>query len=145
MWVHKNMDMPHSHAHSGLSRTCIHHMCVHINADMPHSHARTYTTRGVHIINTDMPHSHTRTQDHNVSSKMAQLPEFRLGKPPAYHYDLFLLALITLACGLLGIPPINGVLPQAPMHSRSLLVIGGEEPCALDRYGFVSYCLLRCM
>jgi hypothetical protein len=26
----------------------------------------------------------------------------------------------TLICGLLGIPPVNGVLPQAPMHTRSL-------------------------
>jgi hypothetical protein len=26
----------------------------------------------------------------------------------------------TLVCGLLGLPPVNGVLPQAPMHTRSL-------------------------
>ena len=30
--------------------------------------------------------------DHNVSSQMAQLPEFNLKKPPAYHYDFALLA-----------------------------------------------------
>lgn len=29
----------------------------------------------------------------------------------------------TLACGLLGIPPVNGVLPQAPMHTRSLATL----------------------
>jgi hypothetical protein len=28
-----------------------------------------------------------------------------------------------LICGLLGIPPSNGVLPQAPMHTRSLAVL----------------------
>lgn len=30
--------------------------------------------------------------DHNVSSQLAQQPEFNLKKPPAYHYDFFLLA-----------------------------------------------------
>lgn len=50
--------------------------------------------------------------DHNVSSQMAQRPEFNLRKPAAYHYDLLLLAVMTLACGLLGLPPVNGVLPQ---------------------------------
>jgi hypothetical protein len=29
----------------------------------------------------------------------------------------------TLICGLLGIPPSNGVLPQSPMHTRSLAVL----------------------
>lgn len=58
--------------------------------------------------------------DHNISSKMAQAREFNLVKPPAYHYDFVLLATMTLLCGLLGLPPVNGVLPQAPMHSRSL-------------------------
>lgn len=51
---------------------------------------------------------------------MAQPKSYRLSKPPAYHYDLLLLSLITLACGLLGLPPINGVLPQAPMHTAAL-------------------------
>jgi hypothetical protein len=34
--------------------------------------------------------------------------------------DLLLLACMTLLFGLLGLPPVNGVLPQAPMHTRSL-------------------------
>ena len=50
--------------------------------------------------------------DHTVSAQMAQLAEFNLRKPPAYHYDLFLLGWMTLLCGLLGLPPVNGVLPQ---------------------------------
>lgn len=29
--------------------------------------------------------------DHNVSSQLAQAPEFGLRKPPAYHWDMFLL------------------------------------------------------
>ncbi len=27
---------------------------------------------------------------------------------------------MTLICGMLGLPPVNGVLPQAPLHTRSL-------------------------
>lgn len=30
--------------------------------------------------------------DHNVSSQMAQQKEYNLKKPPAYHYDFFLLS-----------------------------------------------------
>lgn len=29
----------------------------------------------------------------------------------------------TLLCGLLGLPPSNGVLPQSPMHTKSLAVL----------------------
>ena len=111
--------------------------------------------------------------DHNVSSQLAQQPEFGLRKPPAYHYDFFLLGgldrwmvwstgqqgwmhcncgfgmshgrqprttsgrpvagcesgagLMTLLCGLLGLPPVNGVLPQAPMHTRALARVAGRN------------------
>ncbi|KAF8069590.1 BOR1 [Scenedesmus sp. PABB004] len=58
--------------------------------------------------------------DHNVSAQLAQQPEFGLAKPPAFHWDFLLLSGLSLACGLLGVPPVNGVLPQAPMHTRSL-------------------------
>eukprot|EP00210_Caulerpa_lentillifera_P006638 g6341.t1 len=58
--------------------------------------------------------------DHNISSKLAQQKEFDLKKPPAYHYDFLLLALMTLLCGLLGLPPANGAIPQSPMHTKSL-------------------------
>ncbi|XP_057521192.1 probable boron transporter 7 [Amaranthus tricolor] len=61
--------------------------------------------------------------DHSVASQMAQQPEFNLKKPSAYHYDLFVLGFTTLICGLLGLPPCNGVLPQAPMHTKSLAVL----------------------
>ena len=63
--------------------------------------------------------------DHNVSSQMAQRPEHNLRKPAAYNYDLALLAVMTLACGLLGLPPVNGVLPQAPMHTSRLGTMRG--------------------
>uniref|UniRef100_A0A7N2KUK8 Bicarbonate transporter-like transmembrane domain-containing protein n=1 Tax=Quercus lobata TaxID=97700 RepID=A0A7N2KUK8_QUELO len=61
--------------------------------------------------------------DHSVASQMAQQKEFNLQKPSAYHYDILLLGLMTLICGLLGLPPSNGVLPQSPMHTKSLAVL----------------------
>ncbi|XP_023002256.1 probable boron transporter 6 isoform X1 [Cucurbita maxima] len=61
--------------------------------------------------------------DHSVASQMAQQKEFNLQKPSAYHYDVFLLGIMTLICGLLGLPPSNGVLPQSPMHTKSLAVL----------------------
>ncbi|KAK1378538.1 hypothetical protein POM88_025282 [Heracleum sosnowskyi] len=48
--------------------------------------------------------------DHSVASQMAQQKEFNLKKPSAYHYDIFVLGVTTLICGLLGLPPSNGVL-----------------------------------
>ncbi|KAF5793206.1 putative bicarbonate transporter [Helianthus annuus] len=63
--------------------------------------------------------------DHSVASQLAQQKEFNLKNPSAYHYDILLLGfmVITLLCGLLGLPPSNGVLPQSPMHTKSLAVL----------------------
>ena len=58
--------------------------------------------------------------DHTVSSQLAQVGDLVLARPPAYAYDLLLLAALTFAAGLLGVPPVNGVIPQAPMHTRAL-------------------------
>lgn len=65
--------------------------------------------------------------DHNVSAQLAQQPEFNLRKPPAYNYDFMLLGLMTLVCGLLGLPPVNGVLPQSPMHTKALAAVKGRK------------------
>ncbi len=54
--------------------------------------------------------------DHSVSSQLAQTADFNLRKPSAYNWDLLLVGFMTFACGILGIPPVNGVLPQVP-HS----------------------------
>ncbi|KAE8670972.1 putative boron transporter 7 [Hibiscus syriacus] len=61
--------------------------------------------------------------DHSVASQMAQQKEFNLKKPSAYHYDVLILGITTLICGFLGLPPSNGVLPQSPMHTKSLAVL----------------------
>lgn len=64
--------------------------------------------------------------DHSVASQMAQQKEFNLKNPSAYHYDILVLGFMVLICGLLGIPPSNGVLPQSPMHTKSLAVLKGQ-------------------
>jgi hypothetical protein len=61
--------------------------------------------------------------DHNVSSQLAQQPEFNLEKGSAYHWDMLLLSLMTLLCGLVGLPPVNGVIPQSPMLTKSLALV----------------------
>ncbi|XP_073113695.1 probable boron transporter 2 [Elaeis guineensis] len=61
--------------------------------------------------------------DHSVASQLSQQKEFNLRKPPSYHYDLLLLGFLTLTCGLIGIPPSNGVIPQSPMHTKSLATL----------------------
>ncbi|KZO92705.1 hypothetical protein CALVIDRAFT_520007 [Calocera viscosa TUFC12733] len=62
--------------------------------------------------------------DHNVSSLIAQSSDFPLRKPPGFHWDFFLLGISTFLAGLLGLPAPNGLIPQAPIHTRSLLVLG---------------------
>ncbi|XP_047970285.1 probable boron transporter 2 isoform X1 [Salvia hispanica] len=61
--------------------------------------------------------------DHSVASQLAQQKEFNLKKPSSYHYDLLLLGLLVIICGLIGIPPANGVIPQSPMHTKSLATL----------------------
>ena len=43
-------------------------------------------------------------------------------KPSAFHYDFFLFGVTTGISGVLGIPAPNGLIPQAPLHTESLLV-----------------------
>jgi hypothetical protein len=75
--------------------------------------------------------------DHSVSAQLAQVSDFNLTKPSAYHYDLLLLAGVTALLGLMGLPPINGVIPQAPMHSRALarvsVVVRTEEADSVEK------------
>lgn len=74
---------------------------------------------------------------------MAQGSQFPLRKPPGFHYDFFILGITTFIAGLLGIPAPNGLIPQAPIHTTSLLVMGTEcdkqdeesVPCSRPRDG----------
>ncbi|XP_050223345.1 probable boron transporter 2 [Mercurialis annua] len=61
--------------------------------------------------------------DHSVASQLAQQKEFNLKKPSSYHYDLLLLGVLVILCGLIGIPPSNGVIPQSPMHTKCLATL----------------------
>ncbi|XP_057832409.2 boron transporter 1-like [Cryptomeria japonica] len=61
--------------------------------------------------------------DHSVASQLAQQKEFNLKKPSSFHYDMLLLGFLVILCGLLGIPPSNGVIPQSPMHTKSLATL----------------------
>lgn len=59
--------------------------------------------------------------DHEISSIICTLPRYGTKKPTGYAWDIALLGLTTGLCGILGIPPANGLLPQAPLHSESLM------------------------
>lgn len=61
-----------------------------------------------------------------AQSLIAQGSQFPLRKPAGFHYDFALLGLTTFLAGLLGVPAPNGLIPQAPIHTRSLLVHGLE-------------------
>ncbi|KAJ3151770.1 hypothetical protein HDU89_001818 [Geranomyces variabilis] len=58
--------------------------------------------------------------DHNVSSLLSQRPESNLQKPAAFNWDFFVLGLTLVPCAFLGIPPCNGLIPQAPLHVSAL-------------------------
>mmetsp|Transcript_12119 Transcript_12119/g.16919 ORF Transcript_12119/g.16919 Transcript_12119/m.16919 type:complete len:660 (+) Transcript_12119:311-2290(+) len=60
--------------------------------------------------------------DHNVSSLLCQSADLGLKKGSAYHWDFFVVGITVLITGLLGIPPTNGLIPQAPLHSKALTV-----------------------
>ena len=59
--------------------------------------------------------------DHEVSSIICTIDRYGTKKPGGFAWDIALLGLTTAMCGILGIPPANGLLPQAPLHSESLM------------------------
>jgi len=61
--------------------------------------------------------------DHNVSSLLSQKQNFNLKKGSAFNWDFFVLGLMILICAILGIPVTHGLIPQAPLHVRSLAKI----------------------
>lgn len=65
--------------------------------------------------------------DHEVSSIICTIDRYGTKKPGGFAWDIVLLGSTTALCGILGIPPANGLLPQAPLHSESLMHIEKEE------------------
>ncbi|KAJ5317510.1 hypothetical protein PENANT_c036G09780 [Penicillium antarcticum] len=74
--------------------------------------------------------------DHEVSSIICTIDRYGTRKPGGFAWDIILLGTTTALCGILGIPPSNGLLPQAPLHSESLMheetetasvIVDGEE------------------
>ncbi|KAL8765590.1 MAG: hypothetical protein Q9209_007372 [Squamulea sp. 1 TL-2023] len=65
--------------------------------------------------------------DHEVSSIICTLDRYGTMKPSGFAWDIVLLGTTTALCGILGIPPANGLLPQAPLHSESLMHTEKEE------------------
>ncbi|KAL9128530.1 MAG: hypothetical protein Q9217_002795, partial [Psora testacea] len=65
--------------------------------------------------------------DHEVSSIICTIDRYGTKKPGGFAWDIVLLGTTTALCGILGIPPANGLLPQAPLHSESLLHTEQEE------------------
>lgn len=68
--------------------------------------------------------------DHEVSSIICTIRKYRTKKPSGFAWDIVLLGTTTIICGMLGIPPANGLLPQAPLHSESLLHLEQEDSVA---------------
>lgn len=65
--------------------------------------------------------------DHEVSSIICTIDRYGTKKPGGFAWDIVLLGTTTVLCGILGIPPANVLLPQAPLHSESLLHKEMEE------------------
>ncbi|PWY90887.1 hypothetical protein BO70DRAFT_425816 [Aspergillus heteromorphus CBS 117.55] len=65
--------------------------------------------------------------DHEVSSIICTIDRYGTRKPGGFAWDVVLLGTTTALCGILGIPPANGLLPQAPLHSESLMHIEKEQ------------------
>ncbi|EFY93042.1 hypothetical protein J3458_009438 [Metarhizium acridum] len=59
--------------------------------------------------------------DDEISSIICTVERYGVRKPGGYAWDITLLGLTTVLCGVLGIPPANGLLPQVPLHTESLL------------------------
>lgn len=65
--------------------------------------------------------------DHEVSSIICTIDRYGTRNPTGFAWDIVLLGTTTAICGILGLPPANGLLPQAPLHSESLMHAEKEE------------------
>uniref|UniRef100_A0A0P5ZXE0 Sodium bicarbonate transporter protein 11 n=1 Tax=Daphnia magna TaxID=35525 RepID=A0A0P5ZXE0_9CRUS len=58
--------------------------------------------------------------DQNITSAMVNNPCNKLKKGPAYHWDLFVVALVTAFLSVFGLPWMHATLPHSPLHVRGL-------------------------
>ena len=68
------------------------------------------------------------------------MQELNLQKPAAYAYDQIILALVTLATALLGVPFPNAAIPQCPMHTNALATM--QSMMSMSKRGEVG--VLQC-
>jgi HCO3- transporter family len=73
--------------------------------------------------------------DHEISSIICSTGRYGTRKPSGFAWDIVLLGSTTALCGILGIPPANGLIPQAPLHSESLLHTSKEESISTNSDG----------
>ena len=73
--------------------------------------------------------------DHEVSSIICTIDRYGTQKPGGFAWDIALLGCTTAMCGILGVPPANGLLPQAPLHSESLLHDRVDSATVTDEHG----------
>jgi hypothetical protein len=73
--------------------------------------------------------------DHEISSIICTIDRYGIQKAGGFAWDIVLLGTTTALCGMLGIPPANGLLPQAPLHSESLMHVSKEESVTTNRRG----------
>lgn len=59
--------------------------------------------------------------DHEVSSIICTIDRYGIRKPGGFAWDIVLLGCTMIMSGIIGVPPANGLLPQAPLHSESLM------------------------
>jgi hypothetical protein len=60
---------------------------------------------------------------------------YSIQKPGGYAWGIVPLGTTTAMCGMLGIPPLNGLLSQAPLHSKNLMYTAREELTAVGNDG----------
>jgi boron transporter len=70
--------------------------------------------------------------DHNISSLFAQTPKYRLVRGSSFHWDICLMGIVLFFTAILGIPPSNGLIPQAPLMTRALSSPNKSNPQQLD-------------
>ncbi|XP_052776560.1 solute carrier family 4 member 11-like isoform X2 [Mya arenaria] len=58
--------------------------------------------------------------DQNISSALVNTPSNKLKKGPAYHWDLFTVALINGFLSVFTLPWVHAALPHSPLHVKAL-------------------------